>query len=86
MSLVLTAPEHQHADLAEFRRTLQRQLAQRSDAPAPEALLHACALASRALLEQSWVDTQQADARRGRDTRRVHDRRFLERGARAFPR
>jgi starch phosphorylase len=72
MSLVLTAPEHQHADLAEFRRTLQRQLAQRSDAPAPDAVLHAAALASRTLLEQRWVATQQADARRGRDTRRVH--------------
>ncbi len=48
-----------------------RALAQRSDAPAGAACLHALALASRELLAERWSATQREDARRG-SARRVH--------------
>lgn len=71
-TVLATLPADTAAPLAEFHRVLQRQLAQRADAPAPEAALHAAALATRTLLEDRWVATQQADARRPAGARRVH--------------
>ena len=56
----------------EFRAAYARQLAQRADAPLPEACLRAAAVACRTLLEDRWVETQTADARRPEAQRRVH--------------
>jgi glycogen phosphorylase len=56
---------------AQFQQFSERALAQRSDAPAAPACLHALALASHALLAERWAKTQQADAKR-KTGRRVH--------------
>lgn len=60
------------AAVTEFRAAFRRQLAQRSDAPGPDAALRAAAVACRTLLEDRWIDTQARDAKRGADARRVH--------------
>jgi starch phosphorylase len=57
---------------AAFRAAFRRELAQRSDAPSAEACLRAAALACRGELGERWAATQAADAKRGRDVRRVH--------------
>ncbi|HVK31895.1 MAG TPA: glycogen/starch/alpha-glucan phosphorylase [Burkholderiaceae bacterium] len=54
-----------------FRAAVQRELAQRSDGPTPEALLWAVAHASRELLAERWVRTQ-AEDRANTSARRVH--------------
>lgn len=56
---------------AAFRATLLRELAQRSDASSPEALLWAAAHASRDLLAERWARTQ-AEDRANTRARRVH--------------
>jgi starch phosphorylase len=56
---------------AAFHHTVERELAQRSDAPSPEALLWAAAHASRDLLAGRWARTQ-AEDRADRTRRRVH--------------
>ena len=57
-------------ELNEFRRTVRRELAQRSDGTHPAAALQAVAVAVRGLLAQRWAATQAADAQRRQ--RRVH--------------
>jgi starch phosphorylase len=62
------------ADVSEragFRRLVQHQLAQRSDAGSAAAALSAVAASTRMLLAERWAATQAADARRD-GTRRVH--------------
>ena len=54
-----------------FAIVFQRELAQRSDAPSPEARLYAAAVAARTLLAERWVITQAQDAQR-QGVRRVH--------------
>ena len=54
-----------------FRAAYQRELAQRSDGPSPEASLWAAAHASRELLAERWIRTQ-AEDRADTRSRRVH--------------
>jgi starch phosphorylase len=54
-----------------FRAAYQRELAQRSDGPSPEASLWAAAHASRELLAERWIRTQ-AEDRADIKSRRVH--------------
>jgi glycogen phosphorylase len=67
----LATPARQRALQQAFRQHSERALAQRSDAPAAAACLHAVALASRQLLAERWAQTQRADAQR-QSGRRVH--------------
>jgi starch phosphorylase len=66
-----TLPAASARVVAAFRQAVQRELAQRSDGTAPEALLWAAAQASRGLLADRWARTQAAD-RADRKSRRVH--------------
>ncbi|MBT9486842.1 MAG: glycogen/starch/alpha-glucan phosphorylase [Rubrivivax sp.] len=62
-------------ELDEFRRTVRRELAQRSDGTHPAAALQAVAVAVRGLLAQRWAATQTTDAQTAdaqRRQRRVH--------------
>jgi len=54
-----------------FQAAHRRELATRSDTPSPEASLWAAAHASRELLAERWIRTQQQD-RANRSQRRVH--------------
>jgi len=54
-----------------FQAAYRRELAQRSDGSSPEASLWAAAHASRELLAERWIRTQQQD-RANRSERRVH--------------
>ncbi len=56
----------------EFTTAWKRELSQRSDAPSPDALLRAAVVACRPMLADRWAATQEADAKRPRDVRRVH--------------
>jgi starch phosphorylase len=56
----------------EFTTAWKRELAQRSDAPSPDACLRAAIVACRPLLADRWAASQAADARRARGVRRVH--------------
>ena len=55
-----------------FGIIFRRELAQRSDAPGPDACLHAAAVATRSLLADRWALTQARDAQRPEHVRRVH--------------
>ncbi len=54
-----------------FQAAYQRELAQRSDTASPEAGLWAAAHASRELLAERWIRTQQQD-RANKTARRVN--------------
>jgi glycogen phosphorylase len=56
----------------EFTTAWKRELSQRSDAPSPDALLRAAVVACRPALADRWAATQEADAKRPREVRRVH--------------
>ncbi|NCT83385.1 MAG: glycogen/starch/alpha-glucan phosphorylase [Comamonadaceae bacterium] len=66
-------PEDQ-ALRAGFEAAYERELAQSSHGPTPQAALHAAALACRETLARRWAATQADDARRGEraPVRRVH--------------
>ena len=59
---------------AAFETAYERELAQSSHGPTPQAALHAAAIACREHLATRWAATQAADARRGEaaPVRRVH--------------
>ncbi|TXI19658.1 MAG: glycogen/starch/alpha-glucan phosphorylase [Roseateles sp.] len=59
---------------AAFEQAYERELAQSSVGPTPQAALHAAAIACREHLASRWAATQAQDARRGEDAavRRVH--------------
>lgn len=65
------APPSAAQRVSAFGHQFQRELAQRSDAGSPDALLWAAAHASRELLAERWARTQAQD-RADRTTRRVH--------------
>lgn len=59
---------------AAFEAAYERELAQSSHGPTPQAALHAAAIACRETLARRWAKTQAEDAQRGEgaEVRRVH--------------